>query len=129
MNAVIQTLHYYYQAFLNSPHHLLVYAAVAALLLIVIPILRLIFRSRRHAEAASVEAPYPSMFGLNSPVDFQPDPVHSASEPPSIPPRNVTPINASFTIPCIHCGAIMSSRQDFCPACGYAQPMKQSFSA
>lgn len=128
MNTIVQALHYYYQAFLNSPHHLLVYVAAAAVLLIALPLIRLIFRSRRRAEAASAEAAYPSMFGLNSPADFRAAPVHSAPEPP-VPPRNVTPINASLTIPCIHCGATISSRQDFCPACGYAQPMKQSFTA
>jgi RNA polymerase subunit RPABC4/transcription elongation factor Spt4 len=42
---------------------------------------------------------------------------------------NVRAINESLTVPCIHCGATMSSRQNFCPACSYAQPMKRTFTA
>jgi hypothetical protein len=128
MNAIIQTLHYYFEALLNSPHHLLVYIAVAALLLISIPLIQLIFGTHRREESAATEAVYPSMLGLGSSVDFSPAPVHVAPERP-LPPRNVTAINGNLSVACIHCGATMSSRQDFCPACGYAQPMKQSFTA
>jgi ribosomal protein L37E len=42
---------------------------------------------------------------------------------------NVTAINEALTVPCIHCGVTISTREDFCPACGYAQPVKQSFIA
>lgn len=129
MNAVIQTLHSLYQSFLNLPHHRVAYgvAAAAAVLLIGIPLLRSIFGSRgSDEEAAPVEAGYPSMFGLASaPVNVRPAPIDFAPAPPS----NVRPINESLTVSCIHCGVTMSSRQDFCPACGYAQPMKQSFTA
>jgi hypothetical protein len=129
MNAVIETLRSLYQSFLNLPHHRLAYgvAAAAAVLLIGIPLLRSIFGSRgNREEPAPVDAGYPSMFGLASaPVNVRPDPVGVAPAPAS----NVTPIHGSLTVPCIHCGVTMSPRQDFCPACGYAQPMKQSFTA
>ena len=130
MNAAIQTLRSLYESFLNLPHHRLAYgvAAAVAVLLIGIPLLRLIFGSSSSSdeEAASVEAGYPSMFGLASaPINIRPAPIDVAPAPPS----NVTPINESLTVPCIHCGVTMSPRQDFCPACGYAQPMKQSFTA
>ena len=143
MNAFLQSLHYYFDLLLNSPHHLMAYIAAAAVLLICIPILRLIFGSRRR-ESAAVEAAYPSMLGLTSPavdtidfrprIDFSPQPApipprSVTSIPAPIPPKSVTSIHESPTVSCIHCGANMSSRQDFCPACGYAQPMKQSFTA
>jgi hypothetical protein len=129
MNAAIQSLRYYFQAFLNSPHHLAVWVGAAAVLLISLPLLRLMFGAHRNEEPVPVEAAYPSMLGLSAPVDFEPETIDFEAEVPSIPPRNVTPINESSTVPCIHCGVKMSSRQDFCPACGYAQPMKQSFTA
>lgn len=129
MNTVIQTLRSLYESFLNLPHHRVAYGVVAAaaVLLVGIPLLRLIFGSSgRDEEAAPVEAGYPSMFGLASaPVSLRPAPIDVAPAPPS----NVTPIKESLTVPCIHCGVTMSPRQDFCPACGYAQPMKQSFTA
>jgi hypothetical protein len=129
MNAVIQTLRSLYEWFLNLPHHRVVYvaAAAAAVLLVGIPLMRLIFGSRRETdeEAAPVEAAYPSMLGLASPGDLRPAPTDFRPAPGS----NVTPIDGSLTVPCIHCGVTMSPRQDFCPACGYAQPMKQSFTA
>lgn len=129
MNAVIQTLHSLYQSFLNLPHHRVAYgvAAAAAVLLIGIPLLRLIFGSSGDSEeAVPVEAGYPSMFGLASaPVNLRPASNDFAPAPPS----NVRPINESLTVSCTHCGVTMSPRQDFCPACGYAQPMKQSFTA
>ncbi len=127
MNAVIQTLRALYESFLNLPHHRVAYgvAAAAAALLIGIPLLRLIFGSGTISEEpVAVEAGYPSMFGLASaPVNVRPASVDVA------PASNVTAIHGSLTVPCIHCGVTMSPRQDFCPACGYAQPMKQSFTA
>ena len=45
------------------------------------------------------------------------------------PQTRVTAINESLSMPCIHCGVTISSRQDFCPSCGYAQPVKQGFKA
>ncbi len=127
MNAVIQTLRSLYESFLNLPHHRVAYgvAAAAAVLLIGIPLLRLIFGSRRNREEpVAAEGGYPSMFGLGSaPVNVRPAPAEIA------PASNVTAIHGSLTVPCIHCGVTMSPRQDFCPACGYAQPMKQSFTA
>jgi hypothetical protein len=129
MNAVIQTLRSLYESFLSLPHHRVAYgvAAAAAVLLIGIPLLRLIFGSSRTSEEpAAVEVGYPSMFGLAStPVNVRPAPIDVMPAPAS----NVTAIHGSLTVPCIHCGVTMSPRQDFCPACGYAQPMKQSFTA
>jgi hypothetical protein len=130
MNAVIQTLRSLYESFLNLPHHRVAYvvAAAAAVLLIGIPLLRLIFGSSSSSDedAVPVEAGYPSMFGLASaPAAVRPAPLDFAPAPAS----NVTPIHGALTVPCIHCGVTMSPRQDFCPACGYAQPMKQSFTA
>jgi hypothetical protein len=130
MNTVIQTLRSLYQSFLNSPHHRVAYgvAGAAAVLLIGIPLLRLIFGSSSNSdeEAAPVEAGYPSMFGLASaPLSVGP----AAIDVAPVPASNVTAINGSLTVPCIHCGVTMSPRQDFCPACGYAQPMQQSFTA
>jgi hypothetical protein len=129
MNAVIETLRSLYQSFLNLPHHRLAYgvAAAAAVLLIGTPLLRSIFGSRdNREEPAPVNAGYPSMFGLASaPANVRTAPIDVAPTPAS----NVTAIHGSLTVPCIHCGVTMSPRQDFCPACGYAQPMKQSFTA
>lgn len=127
MNAFIQTVRYYFELLLNSPHHLMAYIAAAALLLIAIPLMRLAFRSAPQEPVPAVVS-YPSMLGLNppsGPIGAEPAP----SVAKLAPPAEVTLINKSLTVPCIHCGATMSSRQDFCPACGYAQPMKQSFTA
>jgi hypothetical protein len=44
-------------------------------------------------------------------------------------PSNVTPIRPSITVNCTHCGSALSARQDFCPACGYAQPANHSVTA
>lgn len=144
MNAFLQSLRYYFDLLLNSPHHLMVYIAAAAVLLICIPILRLIFGSPRRKESSTVEAAYPSMLGLTSSpvdgidvrprIDFSPQltPIPAkgvASIPAPVPPKTVTSIKETLTEPCIHCGANMSSHRDFCPSCGYAQPMKQSFTA
>ena len=129
MNTVIQTLRSLYESFLNLPHHRVAYGVVAAaaVLLVGIPLLRLIFGSSgRDEEAAPVEAGSPSMFGLASaPLSVRPAPIDVAPAPAS----NVTAIHGALTVPCIHCGVTMSPRQDFCPACGYAQPMQQSFTA
>lgn len=129
MHAAIQTLRSLYESFLNLPYHRVVFiaAGAAALLLIGIPLIRLIFSSNGSdgEETIPAEAAYPSMFGLNSAVDFGPAPIEFAPASAS----NVTPIHAARTVPCIHCGVTMSPRQDFCPACGYAQPTKQSFTA
>jgi hypothetical protein len=116
---------------MNSPHHLMAYVAVAAALLVIIPLLRALFRSGGKSE--DVPAPdtaYPSMLGLSSPppspsstpsTGFRP--VARQITSPTV--SKVTAINQSLTAPCIHCGVTMSARQDFCPACGYAQPVKQ----
>lgn len=142
-HSVIHSLHSLFDSLLNSPHHLMAYIAVAAGLLVCVPLLRALFRSGgKNDDAAAPDIAYPSMLGLSSPPASLP-----ASIPASIPTSpltgyrpaargftspavsKVTPINQSLTAPCIHCGVTMSSRQDFCPACGYAQPVKQGLKA
>ncbi|MFL6427973.1 MAG: hypothetical protein ACJ71S_07000 [Acidobacteriaceae bacterium] len=137
MHAVIDSLRIYLDKLLNSPHHLIAYIAGAAVLLICIPLARVLFGSRgRKEEDAELSMASPSMLGLSSVViepvtDFEEEVPVERKRPSSATAglSNVTAINASLTAPCIHCGVIMPSREDFCPACGYAQPVKQSFIA
>ena len=153
MHAVIDTLHTYFDKFvsllrflldklMSSPHHLMMYIAAAAVLLVCIPLVRALFGSRSQSQSdttddSALSAASPSMLGLSSPglstsrVDFKPaSPIERA---PSLAqnsiPSNVTAINGSLTVKCIHCGVTMPSREDFCPACGYAQPVKHSLTA
>jgi hypothetical protein len=135
MHSVIHALQSFYDSLLNSPHHLWAYAAIAAALLVCIPLTRALFRSRRkNADAPSSNIAYPSMLGLSSPPTSPLTPPSTGSRPavrefaaPTV--SKVTAINQSLTAPCIHCGVTISARQDFCPACGYAQPVKQGFKA
>jgi hypothetical protein len=139
MQPVIHALQSFYDSLLNSPHHLWAYAVIAAALLVCIPLTRALFRSgRRNADASPSDAAYPSvaypsMLGLTSPPAATPASSLTGSRPVrefgSHTVSKVTAINQSLTAPCIHCGVIMSSRQDFCPACGYAQPVKQGLKA
>lgn len=155
MHAVTYTLHNYFDKLvsslrflldklMSSPHHLMVYIAGAAVLLVCIPLARALFGSHSQSDRdddSALNAPSPSMLGLSSPglstpalsiprIDFKPAPIERAPSPAQNPiPSNVTAINGSLTVECIHCGVTMPSRQDFCPACGYAQPVKQSFTA
>ena len=130
---LLSWLHPYFDKLLNSPYHWMAYTAGAALLLIFIPLARLSFRSRRHEEDKediSFITAYPSMLGLTS---AEVGPVESRrvawESTPPLPPSNVTAINEALTVKCIHCGVTISTREDFCPACGYAQPVKQTFIA
>jgi hypothetical protein len=131
MQPVIHALQSFYDSLLNSPHHLWAYVAVAAALLVCIPLTRALFRSRgKNEDVPAPNTAYPSMLGLSSP----PTAPSTRSRPAArefITPTvsKVTAINQSLTAPCIHCGVTMSSRQDFCPACGYAQPVKQGLKA
>ena len=155
MHAVLDTLHTYFDKLvsslrflldklMNSPHHLMAYVAAAAVLLVCIPLARALFGSRSQGDRdddSALNAPTPSMLGLSSPglstpgldttpIDFKPaaiERVPSLAQNPI--PSNVTAINAALTVECIHCGVTMPSREDFCPACGYAQPVKQSLAA
>ena len=135
MQPVIHALQSFYDSLLNSPHHLWAYVAIAGALLVCIPLSRAVFRSRRrNAETPSSNIAYPSMLGLSSPPTSPLTAPSSGSRPavrefttPTV--SKVTAINQSLTAPCIHCGVTMSSRQDFCPACGYAQPVKQGLKA
>ena len=151
MHAVLDTLHTYFDKLvsslrflldklMNSPHHLMAYVAAAAVLLVCIPLARALFGSRSQGDRdddSALNAPTPSMLGLSSPglssapIDFKPAaPIERAPSPAQNPiPSNVTAINGSLTVKCIHCGVTMPSREDFCPACGYAQPVKQSLAA
>jgi hypothetical protein len=134
-HSVVHSLRSLFDSLLNSPHHLMAYIAVAAALLVCIPLLRALFRRPgKDADAPSSDVALPSMLGLSSPLptassttstDARPAPRGFTS--PSV--SKVTAINQSLTAPCIHCGVTMSSRQDFCPACGYAQPVKQGLKA
>ena len=129
---LLSWLHPYFDRLLASPYHWMAYAAGAAVLLIFIPLGRLTFRPRRREEEdiPFATTAYPSMLGLTSaPADpVEPRRAAWVSAPPP-PPSNVTAINEALTVPCIHCGVTISSREDFCPACGYAQPVKQAFIA
>ena len=134
---LLNVLHSYFDKIMSSPHHWMVFGAAAAagaVLLIGLPLARLAFRSRRSDEDdLSFNTAYPSMLGLTSPAvesrragwEFAPPP--GSHTPPLV--SNVTAINEALTVPCIHCGVTISTREDFCPACGYAQPVKQSFIA
>ena len=153
MHAVIDTLHTYFDKFvsllrflldklMSSPHHLMMYIAAAAVLLVCIPLVRALFGSRSQSQSditddSALSPASPSMLGLSSPglstsrVDFKPaSPIERAPSLAQNPiPSNVTAINGSLTVKCIHCGVTMASREDFCPACGYAQPVKHSLTA
>jgi hypothetical protein len=128
MHAVIDSLHTYLDKLLNSPHHLVAYIAGAAVLLVCIPLARAVFRRRGGDEdASSLGTASPSMLGLTS-LGSDSKPATVAEFTPA-PVSNVTAINEALTVPCIHCGVTIPTREDFCPACGYAQPVKQSFIA
>lgn len=132
MHAIIDSLHTYLDKLLNSPHHLMAYIAGAAVLLVCIPLVRVLLGSRsRKDDESPVNAAYPSMLGLGSrATEFEATPIDRHPAPSISPlPSKVTAINEALTVHCIHCDVIMPSREDFCPACGYAQPVKQSFSA
>ena len=134
-DSLLSSLHSLFERFLNSPHHLMAYVAIPAILLIGVPLIRLLSRSRRNrnhrdssssneSRSPSVKTASPSMLGLSSPsMEFKPAPIERK------PPTNVTAINESLSVPCIHCGVTMSARQNFCPGCGYAQPVRRTFSA
>jgi hypothetical protein len=108
---LLSWLHPYFDKLLASPYHWMAYAAGAAVLLIFILLARLTFRPRRREEEdISVTTAYPSMFGLTS---LPAEPKRAAWEstpPPSV--SNVTAINEALTVPCIHCGVTISSRED-----------------
>jgi hypothetical protein len=129
MHSVIHSLHSLFELLLNSPHHLWAYAAAVAALLVGIPLTRALFRlGRKRVEGPSSDVALPSMLGLSSPPpSTTPSTGSRAAVREFVSPTvsKVTAINQSLTAPCIHCGVTMSSRQDFCPACGYAQPVKQ----
>lgn len=127
-----------------SPHRLTIYAAAAAvaLLLISVPLFRFFGRrrNRRNDEKDATEVRSYSVLGIGP--SLVPNAAHPAPEFPrwvevarvskpdlvSVPQpvSNVTPIHTSSSALCTHCGAALSARQDFCPACGYAQPTQQS---
>jgi hypothetical protein len=149
---LVSALRFLLDKLMSSPHHLMIYIAAAAVLLVCIPLARALFGSRSQSQTdvtddSALNAASPSMLGLSSPglntpglntpglntprIDFKPAAsIARAPSPAQNPiPSNVTAINESLTVECIHCGVTMPSREDFCPACGYAQPVKQSLAA
>ncbi|HZZ39151.1 MAG TPA: zinc ribbon domain-containing protein [Acidobacteriaceae bacterium] len=131
-----------------SPYRLTIYAVgiAVALLLISIPLFR-IFGRRRDDEELDDEDLEPrsySVLGIGPSLVQNADrsvPEHPrwadvARAPQSVSPApqpvpRVTRIHSTPSRPpastlCTHCGATLSAHQDFCPACGYAQPAQQS---
>lgn len=132
---------------LASSDRWIVYTAAAwiALLLIAIPLFRFSGRRRRRTEAFEEVRSYSVLgIGPSAHVNYseQDDAIRPArtysrwvettplaARPTATPPSNVTPIRRSMGIKCTHCGAPLSGQQDFCPACGYAQPVRHSVTA
>lgn len=143
----IQWLRAWFISILASPNRWIVYVLGAgiALLLIFVPLLRMRGRPRRRSEAFDEVRSY-SVLGIGpAPLEGHADvddvirPVESyprwADTAPlsdrriSEPMSNVRPIRSSRNLNCTHCGGALSAQQDFCPACGYAQPAKHSVTA
>ena len=135
------------ESLLASPDRWIVYVAAVwiALLLIFIPLMRISARRRRRREELE-DVPSYSVLGIgptSNPVHADADdlirPLHSsprwaeatplAERPLFRSAPNVMPIRRSTVVKCTHCGGALSAHQDFCPACGYAQPMDQSVTA
>lgn len=141
---------------LASPHRWIVYpvAAAIAVLLIAIPLLRGSRQRRRRRSDVFEEVRSYSVLGIGplsaeseihrpqyprwadvTPLAQQPTPPPIANAAPvpqqPVPPpnANVTPINPSMSMTCTHCGATLSAQQNFCPACGFAQPAERSVTA
>ena len=144
LSRAMQWLQITFNTLQASPHRLTIYAvgAALALLLISIPLLS-IFGRRRHDEhdEKDTEVRSYSVLGIGPTLvpetdrrapEFprwievvratKPEPV---AEPPQ-PAPNVTPIHPSSSTLCTHCSATLSAHENFCPACGYAQPTQQS---
>ena len=143
LQPVIQWVRASVESQLASPNRWIVYAVGVgiALLLIAVPLLRASGRRRRDEDVPSysvlgigpaVRADHADVDDLIHPLRSSPRWAHAAplAERPlfrSAP--NVTPIRRSTVVKCTHCGGALSAHQDFCPACGYAQPMDQSVTA
>jgi hypothetical protein len=126
-----------------SPHRLMFYAlgAAVALLLISAPLLRIFSARHDEYDEKDTEVRSYSVLGIGPSLvpaadrrvpEFprwievvQATKREPVAEPPQ-PAPNVTPIHPSSTALCTHCGATLSAHEDFCPACGYAQPTQQS---
>ena len=137
----IQWLQITFDTVQASPHRLMFYAlgAAVALLLISAPLLR-IFRRDEYDEKDTEVRSY-SVLGIGPslvPKAGRPAPEFprwievvrpTKREPVAEPPQpapNVTPIQPSSAALCTHCGATLAAHEDFCHACGYAQPTQQS---
>jgi hypothetical protein len=127
-----------------SPYRMTIYAvgAAVALLLISIPFFRL-FARRRH-DVEILEPRSYSVLGIGPSLVEDPNrsvPEHprwadvarapQSASPAVQPVPRVTRIHATPSRPatavlCTHCGANLAAHEDFCPACGYAQPAHQS---
>jgi len=130
MIALVCTLPDLLEALIRLPHHLVILYALGlvALLLIAVPVTRssiLVSRSRQNDLAEGTGS---SILGLTPPDAPAPEPEPLVLRPVLV-TSNVTPIHEKVTVTCTHCGINMVSHKDFCPACGYAQPMRQSFTA
>ncbi|HZZ39062.1 MAG TPA: zinc ribbon domain-containing protein [Acidobacteriaceae bacterium] len=149
----MQWLQTAFHALQASPYRLTIYAvgAALALLLISIPLFRTFGRRRRNDEDLDDENLEPrsySVLGIGPSLVQNADrsvPEHPRWAEVARPPQSVSPavqpvprvtrihatpsaapIRPSTAVLCTHCGATLSAHQDFCPACGYAQPAQQS---
>lgn len=144
----MQWLQTAFHALQASPYRLTIYAvgAAVALLLISIPLFRLFGRRRHEVEileprSYSVLGIGPSLVqGPDRSVSEQPRWTDVARAPQSASPAvqpmprvtrihaapSAAPIRPSTAVLCTHCSATLSAHEDFCPACGYAQPAHQS---
>lgn len=132
---------------LASPDRWIVYTAAVwiCLLLIFIPLFRVSRRRRRRSEPFEEVRSY-SVLGIGPTAQQDRSGMDDVIRPVRTHPRwadaapltersaaeratNVRPIRPATTVNCTHCGAALSAPQDFCPACGYAQPVKRSVTA
>jgi hypothetical protein len=141
---VMEWLQTAFHALQASPYRLTIYAVAAAvaLLLISIPFFRLF--GRRQDDGEILEPRSYSVLGIGpslvedadrsvpehprwAEVARAPQSASPAVQPvPRVTRIHATPSRPSTSALCTHCGATLSAHEDFCPACGYAQPAHQS---
>jgi hypothetical protein len=79
------------------------------------------------SNAASIpQQPVPPPTSVPPPISNA-TPVPQQPVPPPI--SNAAPVNPPMSVACTHCGATLPASQNFCPACGFAQPAHQSVTA
>ncbi|HEX6771406.1 MAG TPA: zinc ribbon domain-containing protein [Acidobacteriaceae bacterium] len=147
LQPAIQWVHDTVLSLLASPERWIVYVAAGwiALLLIAFPLFRYSGRRRRRSEPFEEVRSY-SVLGIGPAARAQgadmddvirPERTYSRwadaspliERPVAQPASNVRPIRPSRTVKCTHCGGPLSSGQNFCPACGYAQPLDHRVTA